>query len=77
VEGEAARRDAQAHIIDLDHARLPDPIAKAIGGLVDYIQKLETRVDELQARQGGLEEKSAEESAVLDKVKELLRNTGT
>src|SRR5919106_3913912 len=74
VEGEAARRDAHAHIIDLDHARLPDPIAKAIGGLADYIQKLEKRVDELSARQGGLEEKTAEESEVLNKVKELLKN---
>jgi hypothetical protein len=74
VEGEAARREAHAHIIDLDHARLPDPIAKAIGGLADYIQKLEKRVDELSDRQGGLEEKTAEESEVLNKVKELLKN---
>jgi serine O-acetyltransferase len=74
VEGEAARREAHAHIIDLDHARLPDPIAKAIGGLADYIQKLERRVDELSERQGGLEEKTAEESEVLSKVKELLKN---
>jgi serine O-acetyltransferase len=74
VEGEAARREAHAHIIDLDHARLPDPIAKAIGGLADYIQKLERRVDELSERQGGLEEKTAEESEVLNKVKELLKN---
>jgi serine O-acetyltransferase len=75
VEGEAARREAHAHIIDLDHARLPDPIAKAIGSLADYIQRLEKRVDELSARQGGLEEKTAEESEVLNKVKELLKNT--
>jgi serine O-acetyltransferase len=74
VEGEAVRREAQAHIIDLDHARLPDPIAKAIGTLADYIQKLEKRVDELSDRQGGLEEKTAEESEVLNRVKELLKN---
>jgi len=74
VEGEAARREAHVPIIDLDHARLPDPIAKAIGGLADYIQKLEKRVDELSERQGGLEEKTAEESEVLSKVKELLKN---
>ena len=74
VEGEAARREAHAHIIDLDHARLPDPIAKAIGGLADYIQKLEKRLDELSDRQGGLEEKTAEDSVVLNKVKELLKN---
>jgi hypothetical protein len=38
---------------------------------------LEKKVDELNARQGGLEEKTAEESEVLNKVKELLRNTGS
>jgi serine O-acetyltransferase len=76
VEGEAARREAHAHIIDLDHARLPDPIAKAISGLADYVGKLEKRVDELSARQGGLEERTAEESEVLNKVKELLKNSG-
>ena len=74
VEGEAARRDARVHIIDLDHARLPDPVAKAIGGLADYVQKLERRVDELSERQGGLEEKTAEDSEVLNRVKELLKN---
>jgi serine O-acetyltransferase len=77
VEGEAARREARAHIIDLDHARLPDPIAKAIGGLADYIQRLEKRVDELSARQGGLEEKTAEDSEILNKVRELLKNAGS
>jgi hypothetical protein len=75
VEGEAARRDAHAHIIDLDHAHLPDPVAKAIGALADYIQKLEKRVDELTDRQGGLEEQRAEQSEVIDKVKELLKHS--
>ena len=56
---------------------LPDPIAKAIGSLADYVEKLEKKIDELNARQGGLEEKTAEESEVLNKVKELLRNTGS
>jgi hypothetical protein len=35
---------------------------------------LEKKVDELSTRQGGLEEKTAEESEVLSKVKELLKN---
>jgi serine O-acetyltransferase len=77
VEGEAARREAHAHIIDLDHARLPDPIAKAIGGLAEYIQKLEKRIDELSDRQGGLEERRAEETEVMDRVRALLKNSGT
>jgi hypothetical protein len=36
---------------------------------------LEQRVDELTDRQGGLEEQRAEQSEVLDKVKELLKNS--
>ena len=73
VEGEGVRRDPEAHIIDLDHHRLPDPIAKAIGSLADYIQRLEKRVNELSARQGSLEERQAEDNEVLSKVKDLLK----
>ncbi|HEY3302281.1 MAG TPA: serine O-acetyltransferase [Candidatus Binatia bacterium] len=72
VGGEGVQRDA-AHMIDLEHHRLPDPVAKAIGALVDYVQKLEKRVNELSARQGGLEEKQAVDNEVLRKVKELLK----
>jgi serine O-acetyltransferase len=72
VKSEGVHHDA-AHMIDLEHQRLPDPVAKAIGTLVDYVQKLETRVNELSARQGGLEEKQAEDNEVLRKVKELLK----
>jgi serine O-acetyltransferase len=60
-------------VIDLNAADLPDPIAKAIGTLVDYVEKLENRVNELSARQGGLEERQAEDDEVLRKVKELLK----
>ena len=77
VKTEAMHTPTGKAIIDLNSADLPDPIAKAVGSLADYIQKLEKRVDELSARQGGLEEKTAEESEVLNKVKELLRNTGS
>ncbi|MBI2090005.1 MAG: serine O-acetyltransferase [Deltaproteobacteria bacterium] len=75
VEGEGVHRDPQAHI-ELDHHRLPDPVAKAISGLAEYVQKLEQKVNELSARQGGLEEKQADENETLRKVKELLKNSG-
>ncbi|MFQ5904063.1 MAG: serine O-acetyltransferase [Candidatus Binatia bacterium] len=75
VEGEGVHRDPEAHMIDLDHHRLPDPVAKAIGSLAEYVQKLEKRVSELSARQGGLEERQAEENETLRKVKELLKET--
>ncbi|HEV8341130.1 MAG TPA: serine O-acetyltransferase [Candidatus Binatia bacterium] len=72
VKAEGVDRDA-APVIDLEHHRLPDPVAKVIGTLVDYIQKLEKRVNDLSARQGGLEERQAEDNEVLRKVKDLLK----
>ncbi len=77
VQIEARHTPAGKAIIDLNSADLPDPVAKAISALADYVEKLEKKVDELSHRQGGLEEKTAEESEVLNKVKELLKNTGS
>lgn len=77
VKHEAMHTQAGKAVIDLNAADLPDVIAKAISGLAEYVEKLEKKVDELSARQGGLEEKTAEESEVLNKVKELLKNTGS
>jgi serine O-acetyltransferase len=77
VKIEASHTPAGKAIIDLNSADLPDVIAKAIGSLAEYVERLEKKIDELNARQGGLEEKTAEESEVLNKVKELLRNTGS
>jgi serine O-acetyltransferase len=77
VRHEAMHTQTGKAIIDLNAADLPDVIAKAISGLAEYVEKLEKKVDELSARQGGLEEKTAEESEVLNKVKELLKNTGS
>jgi serine O-acetyltransferase len=74
VEGEGVHLDA-LHRIDLEHQRLPDPVAKAIGSLVDYVQKLEKRVNDLNARQGGLEVKQAEDNEALRQVKELLKSS--
>jgi serine O-acetyltransferase len=77
VQSEARHTPAGKAIIDLNSADLPDVIAKAIGSLADYVEKLEKKIDELSARQGGLEEKTAEESEVLNRVKELLKHTGS
>jgi len=77
VKTEAQHTPTGKAIIDLNAADLPDPVSKAFGALGDYIEKLEKKVDELSARQGGLEEKTAEESEELNKIKELLRNTGS
>jgi serine O-acetyltransferase len=73
VEGVERER---TNIIDLEHHRLPDPIAKAISSLADYVQKLEKRVNELNDRQGGLEERQAEEKKALQRIISMLRNSG-
>ena len=75
VEGEGVQRDPQARLIDLDHGRMPDPVAKAIGNLVEYIQKLERRIDELSTRREGLEQRQDEDNETLRKAKDLLVNT--
>jgi serine O-acetyltransferase len=77
VKIEARHTATGKAIIDLNAADLPDPVTKAFSALGDYIEKLEKKVDELSARQGGLEVKTAEESEELNKIKELLRNTGS
>jgi serine O-acetyltransferase len=76
VEGEGVRRDPAAEMIDLDHARLPDPVARAIGSLIEYVQKVEKKVTDLNARQGGLEERQAEDNEVLRRIQETLKTSG-
>ncbi len=77
VKTEAQHTPTGKAIIDLNAADLPDPVTKTFAALGDYIEKLEKKVDELSARQGGLEEKTAVEIEELNKIKELLRNTGS
>jgi serine O-acetyltransferase len=55
IEGESARQD----IAELDHARLPDPVARAIQGLVDKLNRLGVRIEEVEERQDCLEDKLA------------------
>lgn len=77
VKTEALHTQTGQAVIDLNSADLPDVVAKAFGSLAEYVEKLERKVDELSTRQGGLEEKTAEDSEVLNKVKEMLKNTGS
>jgi serine O-acetyltransferase len=53
VEGEGVRRDLEQHLVDLDHANLPDPIARTIATLLERLQALEARVDAVRASQDG------------------------
>lgn len=53
IEGESTRQD----IITLDHARLPDPVARAISGLVEKLNQMGVRLEEIEERQDCLEDK--------------------
>ena len=53
VEGDRPRGD----VTDLDHARLPDPVARAMSSLVDKINQLGIRFEEMEERQNCLEDK--------------------
>jgi serine O-acetyltransferase len=53
VEGESTRQD----VAELDHVRLPDPVARAIGGLVEKLNQLGVRFEEIEERQDCLEDK--------------------
>lgn len=59
-------------IIDLNSADLPDPVQRALTSALEQVERLERKVNELSARQGGLEERQAEDNEALRKVKELL-----
>jgi serine O-acetyltransferase len=53
VEGESTRQD----VAQLDHAHLPDPVARALSGLVDKLNQLGVRLEEMEDRQNCLEDK--------------------
>jgi serine O-acetyltransferase len=53
IEGESTRQD----VAELDHARLPDPVARAITSLVDKLNQLGVRLEEIEERQDCLEDK--------------------
>src|SRR5215469_8961996 len=53
IEGESTRQD----IVTLDHARLPDPVARAINGLVEKLNQIGVRLEEVEERQDCLEDK--------------------
>jgi serine O-acetyltransferase len=77
VNTEARHTPTGKAIIDLNAADLPDPVQRALTSALEQVQRLEKLVNEISARQGGLEEKQAQDNEALRKVKELLKNTGS
>ncbi|MGH7908096.1 MAG: serine O-acetyltransferase EpsC [Candidatus Binataceae bacterium] len=53
IEGESARQD----IMELEHGRLPDPVARAMNSLVDKLNTMAIRMAEIEERQDCLEDK--------------------
>jgi len=74
VKAETKHTPAGKAIIDLNSADLPDPVQRALTSALEQVERLEKRVSELSARQGGLEERQAEDNEALRKVKELLKD---
>ncbi len=61
-------------VIDLDHANLPDPLSRALSTLLEHIEKMEQRLEELASRQGLLEDRAAKGDEDLERVRTLLKN---
>lgn len=53
IEGESARQEVD----ELDHAHLPDPVARAMQTLAEKMNRLGVRIEELEERQDCLEDK--------------------
>jgi serine O-acetyltransferase len=53
IEGESTHHE----VAELDHAHLPDPVARAMQSLVDKMNRLGVQVEELEERQDCLEDK--------------------
>jgi len=56
IEGESARHD----VAELEHGKLPDPVARAINGLLEKLNQIGVRIEEVEERQDCLEDKVSE-----------------
>jgi serine O-acetyltransferase len=61
-------------IVDLDHANLPDPVTRMLTTLLDHIEKLEQRLDEIAAHQGPLAGRLPDGDEEQEHLPALLKN---
>jgi serine O-acetyltransferase len=76
VKEEGRHQPSGRPIIDLDHADLPDPVARALSTLLVHVERIERELDEVTSRQGSLEDRFAEGDEDLQRVRTLLKNGG-
>ncbi len=76
VKGGGLHQPSGKPIIDLDHANLPDPVMRALSTLLEHVEKLEHRLEEVTSRQGSLENRFDEGDEDLQRVRTLLKNGG-
>ncbi|MGH7964890.1 MAG: serine O-acetyltransferase [Candidatus Binatia bacterium] len=74
VKGEGLHTASGKPIVPLDHANLPDPLLRALSTLLEHVEKMEHRLEELDSRQGSLEDRVAEGSEDMQRVRDLLKN---
>ena len=56
IEGDSARRE----VTELEHGKLPDPVARALTGLSEKLNQIGVRMAEIEERQDCLEDKVGE-----------------
>ena len=76
VKEEGRHQPSGRPIIDLDHADLPDPVARALSTLLVHVERIERELEEVTSRQGSLEDRFAEGDEDLQRVRTLLKNGG-
>ena len=57
IPGKVIEGETTHHVAVLDHAKLPDPVARALNGLADQLTKIGVRLEEIEERQNCIEEK--------------------
>jgi serine O-acetyltransferase len=72
VRTDSLPRAGGLELIDLDHGDLPDPVARAISVLVEHVEKMDRKLDELAGRLGSAEELRTEKDEDLERVKAFL-----
>jgi serine O-acetyltransferase len=60
IPGKVVERDRTRDVMDLDHARLPDPVARALSNLTEQVNRMAVRINEMEERQDCLEDKITE-----------------